>query len=94
MPTKNSRVPTRRKVLAFQARPRNNPPRMATDDILGRSYTFWDRSEAGYVVSRTVEVVGFDPSRGWKLGGSGFEPTWVPFDLWERLLEEEVLVIR
>jgi hypothetical protein len=86
-----SKASRKSNVLAFPRRLGHNS-RMAPDDVLGKSFTFRDRSQPGWVVARTVEVVAYDPERGWKLWGQGFDSPWIPFDLWQQLLEEGVLV--
>lgn len=66
---------------------------MTTDRMLGSTWIFFHCGPRRTVRHR-VEVVAYDPERGWKLVGAGFAAAWVPKLMWHMLLNEGVLVPR
>jgi hypothetical protein len=61
------------------------------DDVLGRTYRF--KQSDGYTITgvHDVQAVAYDPERGIKLVGVGFEPAWVDFFTWRRLHDAGIL---
>lgn len=57
------------------------PP--AVDDYLGRTYTFDDD---------TLQIIAYDPDKGWLLTSPTFRATWVADDALTMMLELGVLV--
>jgi hypothetical protein len=66
---------------------------MTIDKLLGQRITFFAlNADRGYTERHVLTIFAWDPVEGFRLGGPGFDPCWVPHVMWNRLVREGIII--
>lgn len=66
----------------------------AVDDILGRGFDLWIWTPPHGWVRHHIQIVGYDPERGWQIYSRTLPSEWIPLDMWRALEDQELVVPR